>query len=99
MQGKIHGNIFLMSLDNLKYLSTFYVIFEMIFYLSKILCKNQNQNVIIDLIIPYYINLFKINNTKLNIETYNSLLDILNLINYDDLILNQIDYNSFNFYI
>ena len=86
-------------LDNLKYLSTFYVIFEMIFYLSKILCKNQNQNVIIDLIIPYYINLFKINNTKLNIETYNSLLDILNLINYDDLILNQIDYNSFNFYI
>ena len=71
----------------------------MIYNLSKILINNKNPNIIIDLVIPYYLNLFSLNNSKLNIETYNSIIDILNLINYDELILNKIDYNSFNYYI
>ena len=86
-------------LENLKYISTYFSIFEMLYNLSKILIINKNPNVIIDIIIPNYINLFKMDNSKLSIEVYNSLIDILNLINFDDLILNKIDYNVFNFYI
>ena len=71
----------------------------MVYNLSKILIKNKNSNVIIDLIIPNYLNLFNLNNTKLSIEAYNSILDILNLIDYEELILNQIDFNLFNYYI
>ena len=86
-------------LENVKYISTYSSIFEMIYNLSKISISNKNPNIIIDLVIPNYINLFSLNNSKLNIETYNSIIDILNLINYDELILNKIDYNSFNYYI
>ena len=86
-------------LENIKYISTYFSIFEMIYNLSKILLNNKNPNIIIDLVIPNYLNLFSLNNSKLNIETYNSIIDILNLINYDELILNKIDYNSFNYYI
>ena len=86
-------------LENLKFISTYFSIFEMVYNLSKILIKNKNSNVIIDLIIPNYLNLFNLNNTKLSIEAYNSILDILNLIDYEELILNQIDFNLFNYYI
>ena len=86
-------------LENIKYISTYFSIFEMIYNLSKVLINNKNPNIIIDLVIPNYLNLFSLNNSKLNIETYNSIIDILNLINYDELILNKIDYNSFNYYI
>ena len=89
----------LSCLENIKYISTYSSIFEMIYNLSKILVKKKNWNIIIDLIVPNYINLFEINNSKVNIEAYNSLIEILNLINYDELILNKIDYNAFNYYI
>ena len=89
----------LSCLENLKYISTYLSIFEMIYNLSKILISNKNPNVIIDLVIPNYINLFNFNDAKLSIETYNSIIDILNLINYDELILNKIDYNYFNYYV
>ena len=70
-------------LENLKYISTYFSIFEMIYNLSQILIKDKNPNVIIDLIVPNYIDLFKLNNSKLSIEVYNCIIDILQLINYD----------------
>ena len=86
-------------LENLKYISTYFSIFEMIYNLSKILIKNKNQNVIIDLIIPNYIDLFKLNNSKLSIEVFNCIIDLLNLINCDEIVLSKIDYNYFNNYV
>ena len=86
-------------LENLKYISTYFSIFEMIYNLSKILIKNKNQNVIIDLIVPNYIDLFKLNNSKLSIEVFNCIIDILKLINFDEIILSKIDYNYFNNYV
>ena len=86
-------------LENLKYISTYFSIFEMIYNLSQILIKDKNPNVIIDLIVPNYIDLFKLNNSKLSIEVYNCIIDILQLINYDELILSKIDYNYFNNYV
>ena len=86
-------------LENLKYISTYFSIFEMIYNLSKILIKNKNQNVIIDLIIPNYIGLFKLNNSKLSIEVFNCIIDILYLINYEEIVLSKIDYNYFNNYV
>ena len=89
----------LSCLESARYVSTYSVIFEMIYYLSQILIKNENSVFILDIIVPYYINLFKNTNSRLIIEVFNSLIDLLLLINYDILILNQIDYNSFNNYI
>ena len=89
----------LSCLENTKYISTYSVIFEMIFNLSKILIKNDNSVIILDIIVPYYINLFKFGNSRLSIEAFNSLIDLLFLIDYNKLILNPIDYNSFNEYI
>ena len=89
----------LSCLENIKYISTFSVIFEMLFNLSKILVKNDNSSFILDIIVPYYLNLFKSSNSRVIIETFNCLIDILLLIDFDKLILNQIDYNSFNNYI
>ena len=88
----------LSCLERVKNVSTYFSIFEMIYHFSKIILI-KNPHAIIDLIIPYYINLFEINNSKLNIATYNSIIDILNLIDYNKLFLNKIDYNAFNYYI
>jgi hypothetical protein len=71
----------------------------MIYHLSHILLKNDNSIIILDFIVPYYINLFKSRDTRLVIETYNSLIDLLSIIDFDKLILNQNDYNTFNDYI
>ena len=89
----------LSCLENIKYISTYSVIFEMLFNLSKILIKNENSVIILDIIIPYYINLLKSKNSKLIIEVYNALIDLLFLIDYDNFFLNKIDYNFFNYYI
>ena len=89
----------LSCLENIKYISSFSVIFEMILNLSKILIKNDNSSFILDIIIPYYLDLFKSNNSRVIMETFNGLIELLLLIDYDKLILNQIDYNSFNNYI
>ena len=89
----------LSCLENTKYVSTYFVIFEMIYHLSNILIKNDNSIIILDFIVPYYINLFKSRNTRLVIEAYNSLIDLLSIIDFDKLILNQNDYNTFNDYI
>lgn len=89
----------LSCLENTKYVSTYFVIFEMIYNLSQILIKNNNSIIILDFIVPYYINLFKSESTRLVIEAYNSLLDLLSIIDYEKLILSQIDYNTFNNYI
>ena len=89
----------LSCLDNNKYISTYLVVFEMIFNLSKILIKNNNSDIILEYIIPHYINLFKSGSSRLKIEAYNSMIDVLSLINYEELILNQINYNYFNNYI
>ena len=89
----------LSCLENTKYISTYSIIFEMIFNLSKILIKNENSVIILDIIVPYYISLFKFDNSRLSIEAFNSMIDLLFLIDYNKLILNQIDYNSFNNYI
>ena len=89
----------LSCMENTRYISTYSVIFEMLFHLSKILITNENSVIILDIIVPYYLNLFNYGNTRLNIEVFNALIDLLSLINYDKLILNQIDYNIFNNYI
>ena len=89
----------LSCLENVKYISTYFVIFEMIHYLSQILIRNDNSIIILDFIVPYYMELFKTGNSRLSIEVYNSLINLLSLIDFDKLILNQNDYNSFNDYI
>jgi hypothetical protein len=89
----------LSCLDNIKYISTYFVIFEMIFNFTQILIANSNTDIILEFIVPYYIKLFKSKSSRVKIEAFNSLINILNIINYDDLILNEINYNYFNNYV
>ena len=89
----------LSCLDNIKYISSYFVIFEMIFNFTQILIANSNTDIIIEFIVPYYIKLFKSKSSRVKIEAFNSMINILNIINYDDLILNEINYNFFNNYV
>jgi len=89
----------LSCLDNIKYISSYFVIFEMIFNFTQILIANSNTDIILEFIVPYYIKLFKSKSSRVKIEAFNSMIDILNIINYDDLILNEINYNYFNNYV
>ena len=89
----------LSCLDNIKYISTYFVIFEMIFNFTQILITSYNTDIILEFIVPYYIKLFESKSSRVKIEAFNSMINILNLINYDDLILNEINYNYFNNYV
>ena len=89
----------LSCLDNIKYISTYFVIFEMIFNFTQILIANSNTDIILEFIVPYYIKLFKSKSSRVKIEAFNSLINILNIINYEELILNELNYNYFNNYV
>ena len=83
------------SLFNTKYPSSITLAIELIEKFSSKLDDNSK----IQLIIPYLISLFSIENTLVKKGAYNSILNILLSINEDNLILNQMDLHSFTYYI
>ena len=83
-------------LENIKYNSTYYLIFEMLIHLSRLIIENNNTHILLEIVIPYIINLFKLKETNPKIEAFNCVINLLNLIDYENF---ELDYNSFNYYI
>lgn len=80
-------------LNNVKYPSSIILALELIEKFS----TKIDDNTKIQLIIPYLISLFSIDNTLIKNSCYNSIINILSSIN--EYILNQLDLHSYTYYI